>query len=221
MPMDPSQWIDVKEDKFKYQLDHFVIPGHYKDDVESILIPHGLIVDRIAKLAQMIASEYDNERIVVCCVLKGGHQFFSDLVTYMKKALNKQGKAVPMTLDFIRAKSYDNDRSTGNVQISMSEEELQELKGKNLLLVEDIIDTGKTMKKLLELLANYEPKSVKVASLLLKKTPKSCGYVPDYVGFAVPDLFVVGYCLDYNDIFRDLDHICAISEVGKIKYENN
>ncbi|KAJ1993647.1 hypothetical protein GGI25_001537 [Coemansia spiralis] len=219
--MDPSQWIDVKEDKFKYQLDHFVIPGHYKDDVESILIPHGLIVDRIAKLAQMIASEYDNERIVVCCVLKGGHQFFSDLVTYMKKALNKQGKAVPMTLDFIRAKSYDNDRSTGNVQISMSEEELQELKGKNLLLVEDIIDTGKTMKKLLELLANYEPKSVKVASLLLKKTPKSCGYVPDYVGFAVPDLFVVGYCLDYNDIFRDLDHICAISEVGKIKYENN
>ncbi|KAJ1800594.1 hypothetical protein LPJ59_000965 [Coemansia sp. RSA 2399] len=218
MPMDPSQWIDVKEDKFKYQIDHFVIPGHYTDDVESILIPHGLIMDRIAKLAQIIASEYDSERIVVCCVLKGGHQFFSDLIAYMKKALNKQGKTLPMTLEFIRVKSYENTESTGNVQVSMTEKELQELKGKNLLLVEDIIDTGNTMRKLLGLLAEYEPKSVKVASLLLKKTPLSCGYVPDYVGFAVPDLFVVGYCLDYNDIFRDLDHICAISESGKTKY---
>ncbi|KAJ1932946.1 hypoxanthine phosphoribosyltransferase 1 [Kickxella alabastrina] len=100
----------------------------------------------------------------------------------------------------------------------MTEKELKELKGKNLLLVEDIIDTGKTMQRLLETLSKYELKSVKVASLLLKKTPLSCGYVPDYVGFAVPDLFVVGYCLDYNDIFRDLDHICAISETGKKSY---
>ncbi|KAJ1964702.1 hypothetical protein GGI12_001243 [Dipsacomyces acuminosporus] len=218
MPMDPSQWIDVVEDKFNYSLEHFVIPHHYEDDVESILIPHGLIMDRIAKLAQIITSQYGNERVVVCCVLKGGHQFFSDLVNQMKKTLNSQGKTLPMTLDFIRVKSYENDKSTGNVQISMTEKELQELKGKNLLLVEDIIDTGNTMKKLLETLSNYELKSIKVASLLLKKTPLSCGYVPDYVGFAVPDLFVVGYCLDYNDIFRDLDHICAISEVGKQKY---
>ncbi|KAJ2781457.1 hypothetical protein H4R18_002878 [Coemansia javaensis] len=217
MPMNPDQWIDVVEDRFKYRLDHFVIPEHYSEDVESILIPHGLIMDRIAKLAQLIASEYD-ERVVVCCVLKGGHQFFSDLIRYMKKALNKQGKTVPMTLDFIRVKSYENDRSTGTVHISMSDKELRDLKGKNLLLVEDIIDTGNTMKRLLETLAQYELKSIKVASLLLKKTPLSCGYVPDYVGFAVPDLFVVGYCLDYNDIFRDLDHICAISDTGKTKY---
>ncbi|KAJ1857447.1 hypothetical protein GGH12_001611 [Coemansia sp. RSA 1822] len=218
MPMDSSQWIDVVEDKFKYSLDHFVIPDHYEKDVESILIPHGLIMDRIAKLAQIITSEYDNERVVVCCVLKGGHQFFSDLVRYMKKALNKQGKTLPITLDFVRVKSYENDKSTGTVQISMTDKELRDLHGKNLLLVEDIIDTGNTMKKLLETLSQYSIKSVKVASLLLKKTPLSCGYVPDYVGFAVPDLFVVGYCLDYNDIFRDLDHICAISETGKVKY---
>ncbi|KAJ1939753.1 hypothetical protein FBU59_004017 [Linderina macrospora] len=218
MPMNPSQWIDVVEDKFNYNLDHFVIPDHYQDDVKSILIPHGLIMDRIAKLAQIITSEYDNERITVCCVLKGGHQFFSDLINYMKKALNKQGKTLPMTLDFVRVKSYENDQSTGDVRISWTEKELKELKGKNLLLVEDIIDTGNTMKKLLATLEKYELKSLKVASLLLKKTPLSCGYVPDYVGFAVPDLFVVGYCLDYNDIFRDLDHICAISDVGKEKY---
>ncbi|KAJ2159261.1 hypothetical protein GGF46_003145 [Coemansia sp. RSA 552] len=216
MPMDPKQWIDV--DESRYSIDHFVIPEHYTGDVESILIPHGLILDRIAKLAQIIASEYGNERVVVCCVLKGGHQFFSDLVQAMKKALNREGKPLPMTLEFIRAKSYENDKSTGTVQISMSDKELRDLEGKNLLLCEDLIDSGQTMQSLLETLGRYKIKSIKVASLMVKKTPLSCGYIPDYVGFAVPDLFVVGYCLDYNNVYRDLDHICVISEAGKAKY---
>lgn len=77
--------------------------------------------------------------------------------------------------------------------------------------MEDIIDTGTTMVRLLKRLAEIEPNSVKVTSLLIKKTPKSNGYVPDYVGFAIPDAFVVGYALDYNEYFRDLDHICVIS----------
>lgn len=67
------------------------------------------------------------------------------------------------------------------------------------------------MVKLLERLKQYNPKSVKVTSLLVKKTSRSNGYVPDYVGFAIPDAFVVGYALDYNEYFRDLDHICVIS----------
>jgi hypoxanthine phosphoribosyltransferase len=77
--------------------------------------------------------------------------------------------------------------------------------------VEDIIDTGKTMVALLNRLRNYNPKSVKVTSLLIKKTERSNGYIPHYVGFAIPDAFVVGYALDYNEHFRDLDHICVIS----------
>ena len=80
-----------------------------------------------------------------------------------------------------------------------------------MLIVEDIIDTGKTMVKLLERLQDYKPKSVRVTSLLVKKTERSNGYIPDYVGFAIPDAFVVGYALDYNEYFRDLDHICVIS----------
>lgn len=67
------------------------------------------------------------------------------------------------------------------------------------------------MVKLLEKLQEYKPKSIRVTSLLLKKTSRSNGYVPDYVGFAIPDAFVVGYALDYNEYFRDLDHICVIS----------
>jgi hypoxanthine phosphoribosyltransferase len=79
------------------------------------------------------------------------------------------------------------------------------------LIVEDIIDTGATMVRLLERLAKVEPKSVRVTSLLIKKTTRSNGYIPNYVGFAIPDAFVVGYALDYNEYFRDLDHICVIS----------
>lgn len=74
------------------------------------------------------------------------------------------------------------------------------------------------MKKLLNTLTKFKPASIKVASLLVKRTPRSTGYRPDYIGFEIPDKFVVGYALDYNEYFRDLNHICIISETGKKKY---
>ncbi|RKP33979.1 phosphoribosyltransferase-like protein [Dimargaris cristalligena] len=215
--MQPEQWIDVTPEKFNYSLDHFVIPRHYENDLQSILIPNGLIMDRIEKLSRMIVDETEGP-LVVCCVLKGGHQFFADLVSFMKKCVTKSGHNVPLSLEFIKVKSYENDQSTGDVKISMTDAELEDLAGKNLLIVEDIIDTGNTMVRLLKRLQTFKPASVRVASLLLKKTHLSCGYVPDYVGFAIPDSFVVGYALDYNEYFRDLDHICVINETGKNKY---
>ncbi|KAI9304442.1 phosphoribosyltransferase-like protein [Cunninghamella echinulata] len=214
--MDPSKWIDVTVDKNHYSLDHFVIPHHYTKDVSSILIPHGVIMDRVQKLARLIVDENEGP-LVVCCILKGGHQYFADLVNAIKKLTTKEGKTVPLSLEFVRVKSYKNDQSVG-VNISLTEEELKEFKGKNILIVEDIIDTGKTMVALLEKLQTLAPKSIKVTSLLIKKTERSNGYIPDYVGFAIPDAFVVGYALDYNEHFRDLDHICVISEHGKNAY---
>lgn len=77
------------------------------------------------------------------------------------------------------------------------------------------------MVQLLAKLQKYNPNSVKVASLLIKKTPLSNGYIPDYVGFAIPNAFVVGYALDYNEYFRDLDHICVINDHGKEQYAIN
>ncbi|KAI8870499.1 hypoxanthine phosphoribosyltransferase [Ramicandelaber brevisporus] len=215
--MDPTQWVDVTTEKFNYSLDHFVIPTHYEEDLESIIIPHGMIMDRIEKLAKLIVNDSKGP-LTACCVLKGGHQFFADLVARMKKLHTKDGESVPLHLEFIKVKSYENDKSTGSVSISMPEEDLKELKGKHLLIVEDIIDTGATMVKLLEKLKQYQPASVRVVSLLLKKTPHSNGYIPDYVGFAIPDQFVVGYALDYNEVFRDLDPICIISKTGIEKY---
>ena len=87
------------------------------------------------------------------------------------------------------------------------------------MIVENIIDTGKTMQTLLSLVKQHNPKMVKAASLLVKRTPRSAGYRPDFVGFEIPDKFVVGYALDYNEYFRDLNHVCVISETGKAKYK--
>ncbi|KAL1917817.1 uncharacterized protein VTP21DRAFT_3651 [Calcarisporiella thermophila] len=206
-------WIDITSSN-PYPLHHFVIPSHYSLDLSSVLIPHGLVQDRIVSLAHRIVADTDGP-LTCICVLKGGHQFFADLVGWIKRL--RGGKSMQMSLEFLRVKSYVG-MEAGEVSISLSEEECRELKGRNVLIVEDIVDTGNTMLALLKKLGQYEPASVKVASLLLKKTTRSRGYVPDYVGFAIPDLFVVGYCLDYNEYFRDLDHICVISEHGKEAY---
>lgn len=117
------------------------------------------------------------------------------------KKLHPNGHSIPISLEFLKVKSYENETSV-NVKISLTAEELQGFMGKDLLIVEDIVDTGKTMVALIELLKQYRPASIKVVSLLVKRTSRSNSYVPDYIGFSIPDLFVVGYCLDYNEVFR-------------------
>ncbi|XP_063931667.1 hypoxanthine-guanine phosphoribosyltransferase-like [Zophobas morio] len=96
---------------------------------------------------------------------------------------------------------------------------MEEVRSKHVLIVEDIVDTGRSIQSLIQTLSQYNPATLKTFSLLVKRAPLSCGYRPDYVGFEIPNEFVVGYCLDYNDTFRDLDHICVISETGKQKYK--
>jgi hypoxanthine phosphoribosyltransferase len=195
----------------------FLVPHHYLDSVDSVLIPKGLIEDRVEKLAQDIRHAYDGKTVHLLCVLKGGSAFFQDLVQKLRLFHKyNQNDYVPFTFDFIKVKSYEGTKSTGNVQVSGAD--LSKFKGKNLLLVEDIIDTGRTMSKLVPMLQELEPASVRVASLLEKRNPESCGFQADFVGFNIPDKFVIGYCLDYNEIFRDLDHICIINETGIAKY---
>ena len=92
--------------------------------------------------------------------------------------------------------------------------DLKTLKGRDLIIVEDIIDTGITMKALIPHLQACEPRSVRVSSLLEKRTTRSNGFKGDYVGFSVPDAFVVGYNMDYNEGFRDMPHLCVINGEG-------
>jgi hypoxanthine phosphoribosyltransferase len=128
-------------------------------------------------------------------------------------------KYVPFTFDFIRVKSYEGCHSTGTLHVQGPE--MESYYGKHILLVEDIIDTGNTMSKLIPYLKQVGAASVKVASLMEKDTHKSCGFKADFAGFVVPDRFVVGYCMDYNDVFRDLNHLCIISEKGVEEFKNN
>uniref|UniRef100_A0A8C4YIL5 Hypoxanthine-guanine phosphoribosyltransferase n=1 Tax=Gopherus evgoodei TaxID=1825980 RepID=A0A8C4YIL5_9SAUR len=193
----------IGDDEKGYDLDLFCIPKHYVDDLEKVYIPHGLIMDRTERLARDIMKSMGEHHIVALCVLKGGYKFFADLLDYIKALNRNSDKSIPMTVDFIRLKSYCNDESTGEIKV-IGGDDLSTLTGKVCLLL---------------LISIFNFLLVLIDSLLVKRTPRSVGYRPDFVGFEVPDKFVVGYALDYNEYFRDLNHICVISETGKQKYK--
>ncbi|XP_062848962.1 phosphoribosyltransferase domain-containing protein 1b [Trichomycterus rosablanca] len=111
-----------------------------------------------------------------------------------------------------------NDQSMEHVQV-IEAENLAVLTGKNVLIVEAIVGTGRTLRMLLSHVQAFKPKLIKVVGLLVKRVPNQAVCLPDYVGFEIPNQFVVGYALDYNEYFRDLNHICVISEEGKQKYK--
>ena len=206
-----------------YSTKMFCIPKHYEDYVDKVLIPAGMIQDRIEKLAADIFHDMiDHQEIHISavCVLKGGYRFFSELLNKLNTLNTTSGRSVPISIDFIKVKSYLDTSSTGEVQIVGMDNLVESLKARNVLIVEDMIDTGRTMQKLLKTMQKYEPKTLKVATLMRKRTPLSDGYAPDYVGFEIPDKFLIGYALDYNEHYRDLNHICTINEAGIVKFKS-
>ncbi|XP_068812326.1 hypoxanthine-guanine phosphoribosyltransferase [Struthio camelus] len=211
--------LQIKDEESGYNKNLFCIPKHYEDDLERVFIPHGLILDRTERLARDIMQEMGSHHIVALCVLKGGYKFFADLLDHIKVLNQNSDKSVPITVDFVRMKSYCSKTDSSTEKISIIGEELSALNGKNVLVVEDIIETGRTMETLLSKLKDYKPKMVKVVSLLIKRTHQSSGYRPDYTGFEIPDKFVFGYALDYNEYFRDLNHICILKEKAREKYK--
>lgn len=206
-----------------YSTKMFRIPKHYENYIDKVLMPAGMIQDRIAKLATDIFNDMmDQEEIHISavCVLKGGYKFFSELLDSLNTLNTTSGRSVPISVDFIKVKSYVDTASTGEVQIVGMANLEESLKGRNVLIVEDMIDTGRTMQKLLKTMQKYQPKTLKVACLMRKRTPLSDGYAPDYVGFEIPDKFLIGYALDYNEYFRDLAHICTINQAGIEKFKS-
>ncbi|CAL1526151.1 unnamed protein product [Lymnaea stagnalis] len=176
--------IHIADGDLGFSLDHFCIPKHYEQDLDHVLIPAGLINDRVERLARDIVTDFGNEPIVGLCILKGGYKFFTDLLDKIQVLNRNSGNSVQLAVDFIRLKSYVvslNDSSSGSIEV-IGGDNLENLKGKNVLVVEDIIDTGRTMKQLLVLLDSVAPKSVKVASLLVKRTKDNVGYAPDCQG---------------------------------------
>ncbi|MFC2061424.1 hypoxanthine phosphoribosyltransferase [Elusimicrobiota bacterium] len=168
-----------------------------QDDILEVLITNDQIMEKIKELGEMINKDYINKDTVLVSILKGSVVFLSDLLKIIK---------IPCSIDFIAVSSYGgNTESSGVVKLIMDlRESIQE---KDVLLVEDIVDTGITMEYLKENLLTRHPKSFKICSLLSKVKEKKIDIDIDYVGFEIPDKFVVGYGLDYDELYRNLPYI--------------
>ncbi|MGN0351401.1 MAG: hypoxanthine phosphoribosyltransferase [Roseburia sp.] len=152
---------------------------------------------RIREMAAQISADYGDEPITLICILKGSIFFTCDLA---KRITN------PVELDFMKVSSYGSGTtSSGRVKIDQDLDE--SIEGKNVLVVEDIIDSGRTLSYLLDILSKRNPKSLKLCTLLDKPDRRVVEVNVDYVGFEIPDEFVVGYGLDYDQKYRDLPYI--------------
>lgn len=154
---------------------------------------------RIAELGQTISTDYAGQKIVVIGVLKGSFIFLADLVRAIK---------LPMEIEFIGVSSYEGTSSTGEVRIT--NDLTVEVQGKDVLLVEDIVDTGNTIDFLLDTLSVRKPKSLKIAALLSKPEAHQMNHNIDYIGFEISKEFVVGYGLDLDGNFRGIPEIRQI-----------
>lgn len=163
----------------------------------KVLIDEEKIQEKVEELAKQIKVDYEGKELVLICVLKGSIVFTVDLA----RKLDKKVK-----IDFLQVSSYGKKMiSSGNIDLKL---DLQEsIEGKHVLVIEDIIDTGKTLKYLLEHLEQKKPASLKLCSLLDKPEKRVYEVAVDYIGFQIPDKFVVGYGLDYDEVYRNLPYI--------------
>lgn len=170
--------------------------------MDEILFDEATIQKRITELANELYETYGDEKVVFICTLKGAVFFTCDLLKKYK------GRAY---IDFLRVSSYDGDHSTGKVSLNLSVSE-ESIKGQNVIIMEDIIDTGKSIDFLYDYIGKMSPKTLTSCTLLYKEEKSTVKNKPDYVGFKIDDLFVIGYGLDYNQEYRNLPYIKALKK---------
>jgi hypoxanthine phosphoribosyltransferase len=158
------------------------------------------IAARVAELGSQITRDFAGEPLVLVGVLKGAAIFLSDLARQI---------ALDSTFDFISVSSYGNQKQNSG-EVKLLKDVDQSMEGKNVILVEDILDTGLTMAYLKEMILAHHPRAFKIAALLDKKCRRRQPIHADYVGFEIPDEFVVGYGMDYAERYRNLPDICVV-----------
>ncbi len=169
-------------------------------DKIRVLLSEEEVDKRIKDIGEQISQEYAGEEVHVICVLKGGVFFMCELAKRI---------TLPLSMDFMSVSSYGNEKqSSGVVKIVKDLDE--PLDGKNVIIVEDIIDSGRTLGYLIEILKKRNPKSLKLCTLLDKPERRVTDVKVDYVGFNIPDEFVVGYGLDYMQKYRNLPFIGVV-----------
>lgn len=168
----------------------------------EILIDEETLQARIQELADQITEDYKGKELTLICILKGAMYFFTDLTRKINLDTN---------IEVMRVSSYEGEKSKGEIDIKLDID--KPIAGKDVLIVEDIIDTGKTMEELLKKLALRNPNSLKICTLLNKKERREIdGLTPDYIGFEIPNHFVIGYGLDLDEKYRTLKEINCFTE---------
>ena len=162
----------------------------------DVLISETKIEKRLDELAKQIMKDYGDEDLLFIGVLKGAAIFMVELAKRIKNNVE---------FEFIQAKSYEGTESTGKVEIT--QDLTGKIDGKNVIIIEDIIDTGRTLEYLMRYLTFHNPKTIKLCTLLSKPSRRVVELQVDYIGFSIPDEFVIGYGLDYNQKYRNLPYI--------------
>ena len=172
------------------------------DDLEEILVSREQLDRRLAELGEQITVDYRERELLLVGVLKGAVMFMVDLARTIR---------LPLEIDFMAVSSYGvSTRSSGVVRILKDLDE--PIEGKHVLIVEDIIDTGLTLQYILRNLETRGPASLRVCGLLVKEKARALDVTADYVGFRIPDRFVVGYGLDYAERYRNLPYVGVLKQ---------
>ena len=166
------------------------------DDIRAVLVSEQQLKDKVAQLGAQISQDYAGKDLVLVSILKGAVVFMADLM---------RAVTIPCSIDFMVVSSYGaGTTTTGLVKIIKDLD--SDLSGKDVLIVEDILDTGVTLSNLVPMLKMRNPNSVKICTILDKPSRRKANIQPDYEGFQVPDEFVVGYGLDYDEKYRNLPY---------------
>lgn len=174
---------------------------NYQDVLSEILIDAERLQNRIKELGAQISSDYQDDDLLLICILRGGVPFMVDLSRHIN---------VPHMMDFMAVSSYGAGKreSSGSARVAL---DLQmDIRDKNVLLVEDIIDSGHTIAAVLNMLGTRQPKSLKVCALLDKPERREAHVPIDYLGFSIPNKFVFGYGLDLDEYYRNLPFVGVV-----------
>ena len=167
------------------------------DDIRAILVSEQQLKDKVAQLGAQISQDYAGKDLVLVSILKGAVVFMADLM---------RAVTIPCSIDFMVVSSYGaGTTTTGLVKIIKDLD--SDLSGKDVLIVEDILDTGVTLSNLVPMLKMRDPNSVRICAILDKPSRRRADIQADYIGFQVPDEFVVGYGLDYDEKYRNLPYV--------------
>ena len=169
----------------------------------KVLVPEKEVDERIEFLGKQISKDYEGRQVHLICILKGGAFFMCELAKRI---------TVPVSIDYMSVSSYGNRTSSSGV-VRIAKDLDESIEGKDVLIVEDIIDSGRTLYYLMETLRQRHPKSLHLCTLLDKPERREKDVKVDYVGFEIPDEFVVGYGLDYAQKYRNLPYIGVVEGV--------